>query len=128
MSRSMIWISGKPVRTRFLRSSQPMPPAPTSNILDWVWFVSESSNTQNQSTNLSYLEKQIDTERLTSVPISRIDSVHGDASLRSRSEAKACITKHVEIEGNGGNQSEGLKSGEEKVKLVNEEVQAKDNR
>ena len=32
VSRSTIWISPKPVRTRFFNSSQPMPPAPTINI------------------------------------------------------------------------------------------------
>ena len=32
VSRSTIWISPKPVRTRFFNSSQPIPPAPTINI------------------------------------------------------------------------------------------------
>ena len=35
VSRSTIWISPKPVRTRFLRSSHPIPPAPTSKIRDY---------------------------------------------------------------------------------------------
>jgi hypothetical protein len=30
-----MWISPKPLRTRFLRSSQPIPPAPTINTRDW---------------------------------------------------------------------------------------------
>lgn len=34
VSRSTIWISPKPVRTRFLRSSHPMPPAPTIKMRD----------------------------------------------------------------------------------------------
>lgn len=34
VSRSTMWISPKPVRTRFLRSSQPMPPAPTIKTRD----------------------------------------------------------------------------------------------
>lgn len=34
VSRSTTWISPKPVVTRFLSSSQPMPPAPTTRIRD----------------------------------------------------------------------------------------------
>jgi hypothetical protein len=35
VSRSIMWISPKPVRARFLSNSQPMPPAPTSRTRDW---------------------------------------------------------------------------------------------
>jgi hypothetical protein len=35
VSRSTMWISPKPVSSRFLRSSHPIPPAPTSNTRDY---------------------------------------------------------------------------------------------
>lgn len=37
VSRSTTWISPKPVVTRFLRSSHPIPPAPTTRMRDCGW-------------------------------------------------------------------------------------------
>lgn len=43
VSRSTMWISPKPAKTRFLRSSQPIPPAPTMKTRDCVARVSSGA-------------------------------------------------------------------------------------